>query len=188
MDAAPDEELAVSVLGPLRAFAGEREVELGPPLQRALFAVLVLRNNHVVYRSELIDALWGEELPNRPEGGVHTYVAGLRRAFEPGRGRRSPGRVIESRGSGYLLRAASDAIDLARFERYVEMARAAATSGDLPEANDATTKRSGSSTAPRSAACRDRSPPCSATGSPRCGSAWSRTGSTCSWRGVGTRR
>lgn len=134
VDAAPDEELAVSVLGPLRAFAGEREVELGPPLQRALFAVLVLRNNHVVYRSELIDALWGEELPNRPEGGVHTYVAGLRRAFEPGRGRRSPGRVIESRGSGYLLRAASDAIDLARFERYVEMARAAAASGDLAEA------------------------------------------------------
>lgn len=122
------------MLGPLRAFAGEREIELGPPLQRALFAVLALRSNHVVYRAELIDALWGEELPNRPEGGVHTYVAGLRRAFEPGRGHRSPGRVIESHGSGYLLRATSDAIDLARFERCVEDARTAAGSGDLATA------------------------------------------------------
>lgn len=122
------------MLGPLRAFAGEREIELGPPLQRALFAVLALRSNHVVYRAELIDALWGQELPNRPEGGVHTYVAGLRRAFEPGRGHRAPGRVIESRGSGYLLRAAPDAIDLARFERCVQTARAAAGSGDLAEA------------------------------------------------------
>ncbi len=122
------------MLGPLRAFAGQREIELGPPLQRALFAVLALRSNHVVYRAELIDALWGEDLPNRPEGGVHTYVAGLRRAFEPGRGHRSPGRVIESRGSGYLLRAASDAIDLARFERCVETARTAVGAGDLAEA------------------------------------------------------
>ncbi|GAA1999342.1 AfsR/SARP family transcriptional regulator [Catenulispora subtropica] len=134
MDAATDQELAVRVLGPLRAFVGEHEIELGPPLQRALFAVLALRSNHVVYRTELIDALWGEELPTRPEGGIHTYVAGLRRAFEPGRGRRSPGRVIASRGSGYLLRAASDAVDLARFERCVETARAAVGSGDLPEA------------------------------------------------------
>jgi DNA-binding SARP family transcriptional activator len=134
VDTATDQELAVRVLGPLRAFAGEREIELGPPLQRALFAVLALRSNHVVYRAELIDALWGQELPNRPEGGVHTYVAGLRRAFEPGRGHRAPGRVIESRGSGYLLRAAPDAIDLARFERCVQTARAAAGSGDLAEA------------------------------------------------------
>ncbi|WP_370350233.1 BTAD domain-containing putative transcriptional regulator [Catenulispora sp. EB89] len=134
MDAATDQELAVKVLGPLRAFAGDREIELGPPLQRALFAVLALRSNHVVYRAELIDALWGEELPSRPEGGVHTYVAGLRRAFEPGRGHRSPGRVIESRGSGYLLRTASDAIDLVRFERCVETARTAVGTGDLAEA------------------------------------------------------
>ncbi|MEY9855894.1 DNA-binding SARP family transcriptional activator/Flp pilus assembly protein TadD [Catenulispora sp. GAS73] len=134
MDAATDQELAVRVLGPLRAFAGDREIELGPPLQRALFAVLAFRSNHVVYRAELIDALWGEELPTRPEGGVHTYVAGLRRAFEPGRGHRSPGRVIESRGSGYLLRAASDAIDLARFERCVETARTAVGTGALAEA------------------------------------------------------
>lgn len=134
VDAAVGQEIAVRVLGPLRAFFGEREIELGPPLQRALFAVLALRPNHVVYRAELIDALWGEELPNRPEGGVHTYVAGLRRAFEPGRGRRSPGRVIESRGSGYLLRTGPEAIDLARFERSVALARAAVGSGDLQEA------------------------------------------------------
>jgi DNA-binding SARP family transcriptional activator len=134
VDAATGQEIAVRVLGPLRAFVGEREVKLGPPLQRALFAVLALRQNHVVYHAELVDALWGEELPNRPAGGVHTYVAGLRRAFEPGRGRRSPGGVIESRGSGYLLRIAPDAIDLVRFERLIAMARAAVSSGDLQTA------------------------------------------------------
>lgn len=134
MNAAAEPELAVRVLGPVQAFVGDREVALGPPLQRALFTVLAVRSNHVVYRSELIDAVWGERMPQGAEGGVHTYVAGLRRAFEPGRGRRSPGRVIESRDSGYLLRAAPDAIDLVCFEKLVDLARGAADAGNLATA------------------------------------------------------
>jgi len=119
------ERLTVRLLGPLRAFIGEREVALGPPLQRALFAVLAVRRNQVVQSDELIDAIWGEDLPGRPEGGVHTYVAGLRRALEPGRPRRSPGRHLQSHPSGYRLRLPDGATDLARFERLRDEGRRA---------------------------------------------------------------
>lgn len=125
--------LSVRLLGPLRAFVGERELALGPPLQRALFAVLAVRAHRVVDSSELIDAVWGEELPGRPEGGVHTYVAGLRRALEPGRSRRSPGRYLESQPSGYRLRLAEGTTDLSRFERLRDQGRQAWRAG-RPEA------------------------------------------------------
>ncbi|MBM9508161.1 AfsR/SARP family transcriptional regulator [Actinacidiphila acididurans] len=121
--------LAVRLLGPVRAQLDLREVPLGPPLQRALFTVLAVRHDQVVGTTELIDAVWGEDLPGNPEGGVHTYVAGLRRALEPGRTRRSPGRHLLSHPSGYRLTLPAEASDLARFEKLRDEGRRAWRAG-----------------------------------------------------------
>lgn len=129
-----EQELSVRLLGPLRAFLGGRELALGPPLQRAVLAVLAVRRDQVVYSSELIDALWGDCLPGNPDGGVHTYIAGLRRIFEPERARRSPGRFLQSRDSGYRLRLPEAASDLAGFERLRDRGRTAWKQGDLDQA------------------------------------------------------
>lgn len=134
MDTASDQALFIRLLGPLQAFRDGREVALGPPLQRALFTVLALRSNQVVYSSELIDAIWGEDVPERPEGGVHTYIAGLRRVLEPERTRRSPGRIIESRNPGYRLNLPAEATDLAQFERHREDGRRSYEAGRLSDA------------------------------------------------------
>ncbi|MEW2116980.1 BTAD domain-containing putative transcriptional regulator [Streptomyces sp. NPDC005474] len=123
------EKLSIRLLGPLQAFMGERELALGPPLQRAVFAVLAVRRNQVVYSAELIDAVWGTELPGRPDGGLHTYVAGLRRALEPVREPRSPGRYLESHPFGYRLRLPGEATDLARFESLRDQGRQARQAG-----------------------------------------------------------
>jgi DNA-binding SARP family transcriptional activator len=77
--------LSVAVLGSPRAWLGDSELNLGPSRQRALFAVLALRANSVVSRTELIDAVWGEQAPASAEGSVHTYVSGLRRVLESDR-------------------------------------------------------------------------------------------------------
>ena len=49
--------LAVDLLGPVRARAGEDELPLGPARQRAVFAVLAARAGEEVSRRELIDAV-----------------------------------------------------------------------------------------------------------------------------------
>jgi DNA-binding SARP family transcriptional activator len=134
MDMAGGRSLSVRLLGPLRAFLDEREVDLGPPLQRALFSVLVLRPNQVVYSNELIDAVWGDAVPERADGSVHTYVAGLRRTLEPGRTRRSAGVILESRNAGYRLNLPVRGTDLARFESEREQGRRAHEAGRLSEA------------------------------------------------------
>ncbi len=128
------ERLAVRLLGPPRALLGGRELALGPPLQRALFAVLAFRANQVVYGSELIDAVWGEQLPGRPRGGVHTYIAGLRRELEPDRAHRAPSRILESHGSGYRLNLGADGIDVLEFERLRDRARRDWKAGQLDAA------------------------------------------------------
>ena len=78
------------MLGPVQAWLADRELPPGPPRQQALLGMLAMRANRVVSRDELVDALWGQRAPASAEGGVHTYVAGLRRVLEPGRSRRGP--------------------------------------------------------------------------------------------------
>lgn len=115
-------ELRVSLLGALAATVGGEALALGPPRQRAVLAVLALRANHVVSRSELIDAVWGDEPPASADNGIHTYVAGLRRLFEPGRASRAPSSVLLSTDAGYLLRLPSGSSDAAVFRAHLDEA------------------------------------------------------------------
>src|SRR2546430_13856289 len=79
-----DSRLRIEVLGPVRAFRGERELALGPPLQQAVLAVLALRANHPVSRDEIIDAVWGDTPPASAANSLHIYIGAIRRALVPG--------------------------------------------------------------------------------------------------------
>jgi DNA-binding SARP family transcriptional activator/Tfp pilus assembly protein PilF len=120
----------VGVLGPVRAWLSEREMPPGPPRQQAVLGVLAMRANRVVSRDELVDAVWGHDAPASAEGGVHTYVAGLRRILEPGRSRRGPGQVLASAGAGYVLRLEAGNVDAVVFERGLDSGRRLRLSGD----------------------------------------------------------
>ena len=110
------DSLRVQLLGPVRAWHGPTELRLGPPRQRALFAVLVFRHDHVVARRELINAVWGDDAPATAEGSVYTYLTGLRKVLEPGRSGRAASTVLPSEGVGYRLRLGADAVDVELFE------------------------------------------------------------------------
>ena len=78
------EDLRVCVLGPVRAWIGGHEIDLGAARQRAVFAVLAAHAGRLVGRDELITAIWGDSPPATAAGSVYTYVSGLRRALTPG--------------------------------------------------------------------------------------------------------
>ena len=125
------ESLRVGVLGPVRAWLSGRELPIGPPRQQAVLGMMAMRANRVVSRDELVDAVWGQQAPASAEGGVHTYVAGLRRVLEPGRSRRGPSQVLASAGGGYALRLDPGQVDAVVFERSLQQGRRLRSSGDL---------------------------------------------------------
>jgi DNA-binding SARP family transcriptional activator len=130
--------LRVGVLGPVTTWRGEREVTAGQPRQLAVLGMLATRANRVVSRGELVDAVWGDQPPTSAEGGIYTYIAGLRRVLEPERPRRdpssprlAPARVLVSAGGGYMLRLDPGALDADCFEQSLGRVRGLRASGDL---------------------------------------------------------
>src|SRR5262245_65015008 len=103
------------VLGSLAAIADQAVVELGPPKQRALLAILLLHPGQIVPVERLINLLWGEGAPRTALHSVEIYVSGLRRALEP----LGAADSIMTRPPGYLLDADRESIDAWRFEHLV---------------------------------------------------------------------
>jgi len=119
------------VLGPVTAWNGDLELPVGQPRQQAVLGILAMRANRIISRSELVDAVWGQNPPTSAEGGVYTYVAGLRRILEPGRSLRGPGRILVSSGAGYVLHLVPNQPDATLFEQHLSRARQLRKSSDL---------------------------------------------------------
>jgi DNA-binding SARP family transcriptional activator len=113
------------VLGPVRGWLGETELELGSPQQRAVLAMLLLARGRQVPLGVLIDGLWeGEEVPRSAAGTIRTYVSRLRRLLATGAAGQV-GCIITSAGDGYALDLGSATLDLDQFEGRLREARSA---------------------------------------------------------------
>jgi len=126
--------LRVAVLGPVRAWRADAELDLGASQRRAVLGLLAVRANQVVPRDELIDGLWGEELPASAVNALHVHVSRLRATLEPQRAHRAPSRVLLATGAGYQLRLAPGLLDAEAFAQRLAQARVACGKGDLAAA------------------------------------------------------
>ncbi len=104
------------ILGPLEVRDGDRLLPLGGPRQRAVLAVLLTRANEVVSAEKLIDELWGDEPPETAANVLQGYVSHLRKELGPD--------VLLTRAPGYLVQLEPGRLDLHRFERLLDEARA----------------------------------------------------------------
>ncbi|MFD3406584.1 BTAD domain-containing putative transcriptional regulator [Kribbella sp. NPDC058693] len=120
-----DEELRFTVLGPVRAWRGEREVELGSRQPRAVLAALLLHEGTDTSIAELVDVVWGGgDIPPTGTQVIRTYVHRLRRALEPGQS--AADSIITSTTIGYRLRTDPASVDLGCFQQLLAVAEAAA--------------------------------------------------------------
>ncbi|SNQ48350.1 DNA-binding transcriptional activator of the SARP family [Frankia canadensis] len=109
-----------AVLGPLRVFGEEREIEISARKMEILLAVLLIRANQVVSLSQVMAELWGEAPPRRATASVHVYVSNLRKLLSWPDGDDNP---IYTRNPGYMLTMGDDELDLHTFQREVEQGR-----------------------------------------------------------------
>jgi predicted ATPase/DNA-binding SARP family transcriptional activator len=114
------DSLEIRVLGPFEILMGGQAMAVSGSKRHALLALLALRRGRGIPVDELIDALWGEELPAAPRNALQHHVARLRAALGQG--------TIIAAADGYAL--ADSRVDALRFEEAVGEARAALREGD----------------------------------------------------------
>jgi predicted ATPase/DNA-binding SARP family transcriptional activator len=114
------DSLEIRVLGPFEILVGGRAVAVSGSKRHGLLALLALRRGRVIPVDELIDALWGEELPAAPRNALQHHVARLRSSLGQD--------AIIASADGYAL--AGSRVDALRFEEALDEARAVSREGD----------------------------------------------------------
>ncbi|MBA2952459.1 AAA family ATPase [Nocardioides sp. MAH-18] len=116
--------MRIGVLGTTVAADDSGPVTLGGPKQRALLAALALHRGRAVSVDTLADLVWDGAPPPGVSGTLQGYVAGLRRALEPGRTTRGGGTLLVTEQPGYALRVSDSDLDTVAFETAVASAHA----------------------------------------------------------------
>jgi len=126
--------VCVNLLGTVSVAYSGRDVDMGPPRQKALFAVLAARAGRAVSREDIVDAVWGAHPPRTVASSISTYVARLRRELEPERPLRSRSELLVGDTSGYRLQINPDRVDALLFESRLRTARHLCDSSRLLDA------------------------------------------------------
>jgi DNA-binding SARP family transcriptional activator/DNA-binding XRE family transcriptional regulator len=125
-------ELTLQVLGPLAAWRGRRELQLGNVRQRAVLAALALQPGSLVHRDTIGAMLWPRESPTTAIAMIQNAISRLRHALEV------PGQlpVLATSGCRYQLVAGRCELDLVRYRLLTHAADAARREGESRTAWD----------------------------------------------------
>ena len=94
-----------------------------------VLATLLVHAGESVSEDRLIDAVWGDRLPQRAGAALDTLIFRLRQVLEPNRTRRAGWRVLVTEGAGYRLLARDQEVDSRAFVRESADAHAALLAG-----------------------------------------------------------
>jgi DNA-binding SARP family transcriptional activator len=122
------------LLGPLDIVYQGRSLALSGTKQRATIAYLLLHLNGVVATSQLLKALWPDDMPNTGRKMLQNAVSGIRGILsEVADDPNSP--MLLTHAPGYLLRVDPEAVDLSRFRELVGIGRADLAAGSWQQAS-----------------------------------------------------
>jgi len=108
-------DLAVEVLGGVTAFVDGERVDIGPAKCQTVLAALALSARSTVSTSRLVALVWGDDPPRSAERTLQSYIARLRRSLGS--------EAISRQGASYRLEIGPAAVDVARFEAYLDQGR-----------------------------------------------------------------
>jgi predicted ATPase/DNA-binding SARP family transcriptional activator len=97
-----------------------------------VLAILLVNANHVVATDILVEALWPEQAPGRPQTAIQGYVSALRKTLDAGR----PFDAIVTEAGGYRIAADASSLDVLHFEALYRTGHECLDRGDLQAAGE----------------------------------------------------
>ncbi|GAA2150571.1 hypothetical protein GCM10009760_45110 [Kitasatospora kazusensis] len=127
------------MLGPLAAAESGASIVPTAAKPRQILALLALNANRIVSVPQLMEELWGAELPRSAPTTLQTYILQLRRKLRAAAlecGQPSAGeQALATRHGGYMLEVPPSAVDATEFDRLSAAGHSAFGIGDLQAAS-----------------------------------------------------
>ncbi|MDG5484114.1 BTAD domain-containing putative transcriptional regulator [Mycolicibacterium gadium] len=123
------------LLGDVEVRFDGQQLDVGHARQRCVLVALLVDVNRAVTADQLIDRVWASETPSRSRNALAAYLSRLRQSL----GGADDVAIVRSPG-GYTLHADPMSVDLHRFRRSVEEARALVDAAASATAFDAALK------------------------------------------------
>jgi DNA-binding SARP family transcriptional activator len=121
------------LFGTLQVTHADSPLELGPPKQRALLAILLLRRGMETGIDQLIEALWAEDYPAYAKNLIQKSVSSLRGMFAA-EAYPEQGIALEWSAGGYRLDTGNAYVDLYVYEGLASAGISAAREGEILKA------------------------------------------------------
>jgi adenylate cyclase len=115
--------LDLRVLGPLEVLRDGKLVAVTASKERALLALLIANQGRTLPVGQLAEDLWEGSPPESASAALRVHISRLRRTLAAS----GIEGILVTRSPGYLLDVPPEAVDITRFQRLVDAARAAAS-------------------------------------------------------------
>ncbi|MBY6306987.1 AAA family ATPase (plasmid) [Streptomyces clavuligerus] len=119
----PGPSPSITVLGCLGVRADGRKLELGPPRQRAVFALLLINAGSVVPVDSIVFRIWGNSPPGAVTATLQSYVSRLRKLLAECVLPDGSTPELLHQPPGYTLALGTEHIDANRFEQAIRTGR-----------------------------------------------------------------
>ena len=117
------------VLGNVEVLADGQPLALDGRKSRELLAFLLLHANKPVPAASIVEAVWGDDAPLTVDASLRVAISKLRKALDPIGARDR----LETRPSGYVLRAEPELVDAPRFDALATQGHRALDEGRFAE-------------------------------------------------------
>ncbi|MEO7803682.1 MAG: BTAD domain-containing putative transcriptional regulator, partial [Actinomycetota bacterium] len=116
------------ILGTVEVVHEDRSVDLGPPLEKAILARLLIEAGRILSLDRLIEDLWEGEPPASANVSIRVRISKLRKALSAS----GTGTEIRTQQPGYVLMLdPADSLDWSLFEALHNKGRTALQGGDI---------------------------------------------------------
>ncbi|KAA8884277.1 hypothetical protein F3087_34195 [Nocardia colli] len=128
--------LRFTMLGRVTIRRGDLILPLARPRTQAVLTALLFAAGTPLSAAQLVDAVWGDELPGDAVASLRSHVRLLRQLVEPDRAPHTRSSVLVSVGDGYELRIPRAAVDVQQAEELARTAENARAAADFAQARE----------------------------------------------------
>ena len=111
------------ILGPIECTVAGKPVDIGGDKPQTILLALILAEGRMVTTDRLIDLVWADRPPAKPNVTLRSYISHLRKLLEPDRASGRKPQILVTRGGGYALEVPAGDVDARLFQQLAKQVR-----------------------------------------------------------------